>query len=119
MAHVVPVFKGADGDKSQLSNSRPTSLISVVGKVFECLLNQSLLEYLESNNRLSDAQYGFRHRSTGDLLSLLTGHLSFVLEKRGETFVVALDISKAFDWIWRKGLLHKVKSYGITGPYHL
>ena len=24
----------------------------------------------------------------------------------------------AFDRIWHKGLLHKLKSYGITGPYH-
>ena len=60
-----------------------------------------------------------RHaKSTGDLLSLLTGHLRLVLEKRGEAFVVAMDISKAFDQIWHKGLLHKLKSYGITGPYH-
>ena len=101
---------------SHLTTGRPISLMSVVGMVFECLLNQSLLEYLESNNLLSDV---FRHaRSTGDLLSLLTCHLSFVLEKRGEAFVVALDISKAFDRIWHKGLLHKLKSYGITGPYH-
>ena len=118
LAHVVPVFKDA-GDKCRPSNYRPISLISVVGKVFECLLNQSLLEYLEFNNLLSDAQYGFRHaRSTGDLLSFRTGHLSFVFKKRGEAFVVALDISKAFDRIWHKGLLHKLKSYGITGPYH-
>ena len=110
LAHVVPVFKGA-GDKSQPSNYMPISLISVVGKVLECLLNQSLLEYLESNNpptyleSNSYAQYGFHHaRSAGDLLSLLTGHLSFVLEKRGEAFVVALDISKAFDRIWHNGL---------------
>ena len=59
LAHVVSVFKSA-GDKSQPSNYMPISLISVVGKVFECFLNQSLLEYLESNNLLSDAQYGFR-----------------------------------------------------------
>ena len=51
-------------------------------------------------------------------MSLRTGHLSFVLEKRGEAFVVALDLSKAFDRIWHKGLLHKLKSYGITGSYH-
>ena len=56
--------------------------------------------------------------SSGDLLSLVTGHLSFVLEKRGEAFVVVLDISKAFDRIWHKALLHKLKSSGITGPYH-
>ena len=28
---------------------------------------------------------------------------------------VALDISKAFDRVWHDGLLHKVRSYGISG----
>ena len=31
------------------------------------------------------------------------------------TRAVALDISKAFDRVWHAGLLHKLKSYGISG----
>ena len=43
-----------------------------------------------------------------ELLWLLTG-LGLL------TQAVTLDISKAFDMIWHVGLLHKVKSYGISG----
>ena len=64
-------------------------------------------------------QYGFRHsRSTGDLLSYVTEHISRVLDKQGETRSVALDISKAFDKVWHQGLLTKLSSYDITGPLH-
>ena len=35
--------------------------------------------------------------------------------KSGATRAVALDISKAFDRVWHAGLLHKLKSYGISG----
>ena len=42
-----------------------------------------------------------------ELLGLLTG--------LGATRTVALDTSKAFDRVWHAGLLHKLKSYGISG----
>ena len=29
-----------------------------------------------------------------------------------------LDISKAFDRVWHRGLLHKIKACGISGPLH-
>ena len=35
--------------------------------------------------------------------------------RSGATQAVALDISKAFDRVWHAGLLHKLKSYGISG----
>ena len=35
--------------------------------------------------------------------------------RSGATGAVALDISKAFDRVWHAGLLHKLKSYGISG----
>ena len=35
--------------------------------------------------------------------------------KYGATSAVALDISKSFDWVWHAGLLHKLKSYRISG----
>ena len=88
----------------------------MIGKVFESVVNAHLLSYLEAHHLLSDAQYGFRYgRSTGDLLAYVTEHVSKVLDRQGETRSVALDISKAFDKVWHRGLLHKLQSYGIGG----
>ena len=42
-----------------------------------------------------------------ELLELLTD--------QGATRAMVLDISKAFDRVWHAGLLHKLKSYGISG----
>ena len=35
--------------------------------------------------------------------------------KSGATRAVTLDICKVFDRVWHAGLLHKLKSYGISG----
>ena len=35
--------------------------------------------------------------------------------RSGATRAVALDISKAFDRVWHAGLLHKLRSYRISG----
>ena len=55
-------------------------------------------------------------RSTGDLLSYMTDHVSLVLGKQSETRSVSLDIShsKAFDKVGHQGLLTKLHSYGVS-----
>ena len=112
-ASVVPVPKKSN-DTSQASNYRPISLLPVIGKVFESVINVHLLKYLELQNLLSDKQFGFRtSRSTGDLLAYVTEYVSRILDNQGETRSVALDISKAFDKVWHRGLLHKLSSYGV------
>ena len=64
----------------------------------------------------SDFQYGFRSsRSTADLISVISDIIVRAFNKSGATRAVALDISKAFDRVWHAGLLHKRKSYRISG----
>ena len=95
-AYIQPVPK--KGDRSNPSNYRPIALISCLSKVFESILNKKILKHLSLHNLLSDRQYGFRQgRSTGDLLAFLTKSWSSSFRDFGETFAVALDISKAFD----------------------
>ena len=54
-----------------------------------------------------------KNRSTGDLMALLTETWNRSLQFFGESKVVALNISKAFDRMWHQGLISKVKSYGV------
>ena len=111
-ALVQPVPK--KGDRSQVSNYRPIALISCLSKVFETILNQKIQKHLIKHDLLSDRQYGFRKgRSTGDLLSFLSDAWSSSLRDFGESFAVALDISKAFDRVWHKALVSKLPSFGF------
>ena len=112
---VVPVFKNV-GEKSTAKNYRPVSLLSVVSKVFEKLLNNRIVDHLEKCGLFSDFQYGFRSsRSTADLLTVVSDRIARAFNRSGASRAVALDISKAFDRVWHADLVHKLKSYGISG----
>ena len=56
---VVPVFKNV-GKKSTAKNYHPFSLLCVVSKVFEKLVNNRIVDHLEKCSLFSDFQYGFR-----------------------------------------------------------
>ena len=63
-----------------------------------------------------DFQYGFRSsRSAADLLTVLPDRIARAFNRSGATRAVALDIFKAFDRVWHTDLLHKLKSFGISG----
>ncbi len=101
-------------DCSNPSSYRPIALISCLSKALETILNRKFLKHLSSFNLLSYHQYGFRKgRSTGNLPAFLTDSWSPSPSRFGETFAVALNISKAFDRLWHKALLSKLPSYGF------
>ena len=53
VSSVVPVFKNV-GERSTAKNYRPISLLSVVGKVFEKLVNNGIVDHLEKCGLFSD-----------------------------------------------------------------
>ena len=94
---VVPVFKNV-GERSTAKNCRPVSLLSVVSKVFEKLVNNRIVDHLEECGLVSDFQYGFRSsQSIADLLTVLSDRIARAFNRSGTTRAVALDISKVFD----------------------
>ena len=115
VSSVAPVFKNF-GERSTAINYHPVSLLSVVSKVFVKLVNNRIVDHLEKCGLFSDFQYGFRSsRSIADLLTIVSDRIAWAFDKSGATRAVALDISKVFDRVWHAGLLHKLKSYGISG----
>ena len=112
---MVPVFKNV-GERSAAKNYHPVSLLSVVSKVFEKLVNNRIVDHLEKCGLFSDFQYGFRSsRLTADLLTVVSDRIAAVIDRSRTTQAVELDISKAVDRVWHSGLLHKLKFYGISG----
>ena len=56
---MVPRFKNL-GERSTPKNYCPVSLLSVLSKVFEKLVNNRIVDHLEKCGPFSDFQYGFR-----------------------------------------------------------
>ena len=49
--------------------------------------------------------------------AFVSDRIARAFNRSGATRAVVLEISKAFDRVWYAGLLHKLKSYGISGRY--
>ena len=114
-ANVIPIFKGK-GESTLVSNYRPVSLTSCVSKVFEKLIYNRLYNHLLDTNFLYNFQSGFLpgHSTTCQLIELCHS-LSLALDNQMETSVVFCDISKAFDRVWHRGLIVKLKGCGVDG----
>ena len=112
---VVPVFKNV-GERSTARNYHPVSLLSVVSKIFEKLVNNRIVHHLEKYGLFSDFQFGFRSsRSTEDLLTAVSDRIARAFNRSGPTRAVTLDISKACDRVGYANLLHKPNFYEISG----
>ena len=97
-------------ERSRAKNYCPSSLLSVVRKVFEKLVNNRIVYHLEKCGLFPDFQHVFRcSRSTADLLTVVSDKIARAFNRSGATRTVALDIPKAseFDMLvfWNLGLM--------------
>ena len=115
MANVIPIYKSKDS--SNITNYRPISLLSCLGKVFERCVFKHLFNYLREHKLISMYQSGFTPGdSTTNQLVYIYHDVCTALENQTDIQLIFFDISKAFDKVWHKGLLFKLESIGIKYP---
>ena len=113
-ANVIPIHK--KGDKDIVNNYRPISILPILSKVLERIVFKSVYNYLHVNQLLSMHQSGFRPGdSTVNQLVYMYHQFCEALDKKKDVRIVFCDISKAFDKVWHKGILYKLKKLGING----
>ena len=104
------------GNAASVSNYRPISLLSCLEKVPERVIFKHLYNHFRDNDILSPLQSGFTPGdSTTNQLTFPYNTFCKALDSGKEVCVVFCDVSKAFDRVWHKGLLCKLRAAGITG----
>ncbi|VDI39242.1 Hypothetical predicted protein [Mytilus galloprovincialis] len=104
------------GSVYDIDNYRGITSTSNVYKVYSKILEESVMTYLEEINILGEVQGALRkNRRTEDHIFTLQGICSIRKAKKYKTFLAFLDLSKAFDRVWRDGLFYLLWKTGIQG----
>jgi len=113
-SHITPVHK--KGSKVVPGNYSLVSLTSVIGKMMESMIRDSLVKYMMENNLFCDQQHGFVSGRSCVTQLLVTLELwTELLDSGAPIDVIYWDFQKGFDTVPHQRLLRKLKAYGITG----
>ena len=115
---ITSIFK--KGDTNDCGNYRGITLLSVVGKLLTKAVSDRLLKTAENKGWLADEQGAFRpKRSTRDQAVVLYRALLARRMANQNTFVFFLDMKKAYDTVWREGLLFLLyNKYKVRGKVY-
>ena len=111
-AKVTPIFKS--GDKMDVGNYRPISVLPIISKIIERAVHDQLYFYLINEGLLSNSQSGFRsNHSTSTTLHDVQDYILKNMDNGFVTGVLFIDLKKAFDTVNHDILVKKLRYYGI------
>ena len=113
---ITPVFK--KGDKLSVENYRPICSLSPISKIFERIIYDKMITFIDKNNIFSDTQFGFRRKmSTETALLKFMDYVHNGLASKHYVGTVFMDLSKAFDVMNHDILRQKLEHYGFRGLF--
>ena len=115
---VKPIHK--EGSTNKESNYRGISLSSCLATFFNNLILKRLTTCFENLNLVHPHLMGFRPRMrTSNNCLVLKTLIDKQFKENERLYSCFIDFTKAFDTVWRKGLLAKIESYSINGKYSI
>jgi endonuclease/exonuclease/phosphatase (EEP) superfamily protein YafD len=113
LAKVIYLSKG--GELKDVSNWRPISLLSCVGKIFEKVINKRIMDHMSLNNLWSVNQFGFRpgHSTTHAVLKVIS-KIQEATRNGKWVMCIFIDVAKAFNCMDPSLLAEKLGWYGLN-----
>ncbi|XP_058828321.1 uncharacterized protein LOC131688172 [Topomyia yanbarensis] len=114
-ALIIPLPKKNQGKRTP-NDFRPISLLPCTGKVMERMVNRRLITLLESEDRLDRRQFAYRKGlGTGVYLGSFREIVGQAVADGMHTDIAVLDLEKAYNTVWRHGVLRQLQQWGIRG----
>jgi hypothetical protein len=112
----IPILK-PNKNPTDPASYRPISLLSLLSKLVEKAI-LAKLRLLGLELRIPDEQFGFREGHSTTLLIAKVAQDAITNFNAGKsTFLLTLDISRAFDSVWLNGLTHKLIYHHHLPPF--
>lgn len=115
-AEVIFLRKAGKDSYAKPGSYRPICITAYIGKLFEAIIAIRLEVLLLNSNHTDPDQEGFsKLKNTIRYLNRL--HLGIKVDKENYLTVICLfiDFEKAFDSVWKRGMIVKLNSLGIKG----